>query len=142
MRVWTGVVMMVWVAGCAESPPAQRTTTAASSSSENQSAVDPSAVTPERQDAIDRLFARKANDLQACWSEEYEKTHNRKLEGDVTLQLNVDPQGRPGDVKILKTTLGNQSIESCIIKAVSGWQFPEGNATIPFNRTVHLGAQF
>jgi TonB family protein len=143
MRGWTGVVMMVWVAGCAESQPEQKPTRPVASANDSQaSAVDPNAITPERLDAIERLFARKTSDLQACWTEEYEKSHNRKLEGDLTLQLNIDAQGRPGDVKILKTTLGNQSIESCVIKAVTAWQFPEGHATIPYNRTVHLGAQF
>src|SRR4051794_31598136 len=141
MRVMAGVVAGMGGVGCAEELPARRQSRTAASE-DTRSSVDPSAITPERQDAIERLFTRKAGDLQACWTEEYEKTHNRKLEGNVTLQLNIDATGKPGDVKILQTTLANPNVESCVIKAVAAWQFPEGNASIPVNRTVHLGAQF
>src|SRR4051794_3849142 len=141
MRVMAGLVAVMCAIGCAEEQPARRQTST-TVAEDTRSSVDPNAITPERQDAIERLFTRKAGDLQACWAEEYEKTHNRKLEGNVTLQLNIDAAGKPGDVKILQTTLANPSVESCVIKAVSAWQFPEGNASIPVNRTVHLGAQF
>jgi TonB family protein len=139
MRI-TGAVLVMLVVGCAESTPTPRHE--GSAASESQSQPDPASVTPERQDAIERLFSRKASDLQACWSDEYEKSHNRKLEGDVTLQLVVDPTGKPGDIKILKSTLGNQPIENCVVTAVGSWAFPEGRASMPVTRTVHLGAQF
>jgi len=99
-------------------------------------------VNAERHDAIERMFARKAGELQSCWTDEYEKTHNRKLEGDVTLQLHVNPQGQANDIKILSTTIKNPTVEQCVVTAVSGWSFPEGQATVPYMRTVHLGAQF
>ncbi len=140
--VWVACLALSFGAsGCAEDQGAKRVTT-----SENperaSSASDPNAVSPERQDAIERLFARKTPELQSCWSEEYEKTHDRGLQGDVTVQLDVSPSGQPSDVKVLKSTLNNPGIEGCVVKTVSGWSFPEGNATIPYTRTVHLGAQF
>jgi len=45
-------------------------------------------------------------------------------------------------VRILKSSLNNSDIESCVTKTVKDWSFPEGTATVPYNRTVHLGAQF
>lgn len=137
--VWVACLALVAV-GCAEQQGARRTTT--SENPERVSESDPNAISPERQDAIERLFARKATELQSCWSEEYEKSHDRGLQGDVTVQLNVSPTGAPSDVKVLKSTLNNPGIEGCVVKTVSNWSFPEGNATIPYNRTVHLGAQF
>jgi len=136
-----GMVMVVFVVGCAETQPAPRNEGMAARESAS-SGPDPGAISPERQDAIERLFARKAGDLQACWTEEYDKSHNRKLEGDVTLNFVVDPSGKPSDVKVLKSTLGNTSVEGCVVKAVGSWGFPEGANSIPVNRTVHLGAQF
>src|SRR5262245_32303088 len=99
-------------------------------------------ITPEQNEAILRLFDRKASELQHCWVEEYERTHNRKVEGDVTLQVMVAPSGKAADVKILKSTIANPPIEECVSKAVESWHFPEGPAMVPFMRTVHLGAQF
>jgi TonB family protein len=141
MRVAIGLGLVTMLAACAEQTPEQRAP-APRAAAQETSAVDPSAITPERQDAVERLFVRKAGELQACWTEEYERSHNRKLEGDLTVQLMVDSAGKPGDVKILKSTLGNQDVENCVIKAISAWAFPEGRASMPYNRTVHLGAQF
>src|SRR3954464_11961453 len=141
MRVMAGLVAVMCVVGCAEEQPARRQSRTAASE-DTRSSVDPSAITPERQDAIERLFSRKAGDLQACWSEEYEKNHNRKLEGDVTVQLTVAPSGQANDVKVINSTLQNQDIESCVVKAVGSWSFPEGAGNMPYHRTVHLGAQF
>jgi hypothetical protein len=99
-------------------------------------------VSSERHDAIERTFARKAGELQSCWSDAYDKTHDRKLEGDVTLGMNITPSGVPADVRVLTTTIKSPAIESCVVRAVSGWQFPDGQAKVPYMRTVHLGAQF
>jgi TonB family protein len=143
MKVVEGAVLaFALIGGCAEDKPAQRETSTTSSSASETTSADPGAVTPERQDAVERLFARKAQELQQCWSDEYEKTHNRKLEGDVSVQLMIDPGGRASDVKIVKSTLGNSSVESCVVKSVQSWGFPSGSGSMAYNRTVHLGAQF
>ena len=111
--------------------------------SESQgSAVDANALTPERQDAIERTFQRKAGGCRTAGPTEYEKNHDRKLEGDVTVGFDITPAGAPANVRILKSSLNNRELESCVTKAVAGWSFPEGSATVPYMRTVHLGAQF
>jgi TonB family protein len=143
---WVAMVWVLVAGGCAEDK-AQTRETSTTASEEATAAAQTAAATaaadsPERHDAVERLFARKATDLQTCWSEEYEKTKNRKLEGDVTVQLNVAPSGQANDVRIVKSSLANPSVEKCVVKAVNGWSFPEGKGTMPVLRTVHLGAQF
>lgn len=145
MRRWVMVACFTW-AGCAGSQPAPRSVRAASGDegvqlSENEAAAHD----PDRHSAIERTFARKTGDLQSCWEEEYERTKNRKLEGNLTVQLFVLPSGRASDVKVLKSSLNSADpgvLDSCIVKVVSGWSFPEGSGTMPYHRTVHLGAQF
>ena len=139
MRI-TGVVLVVMAIGCEQ----QETRPARTSQNVERegSSVDPNAMSPERADAIERLFARKAGELQACWSDEYERTHNRKLEGDLSLQLMISPSGKPASVKITRTSMNNEAVESCVTKTVKEWHFPEGAAEVPYTRTVHLGAQF
>src|SRR5437764_14076187 len=117
MRTTWGVVMvMALVGGCAnQSGSTQQSSTTASSSSENQgSAVDANAMTPERQDAIERTFQRKTATLMDCWQKEYEKTHDRKFEEDITLGFDISPAGAPTNVRVLKSSANNHEVESCV----------------------------
>ncbi len=143
-KVW-GMVCALALVGCAtQSGSQQQSTTTAEGESQSTAAAtgDATAISPERQDAIERVFARKTAELQDCWSKEYEKTHDRKLEGDLSIQMMVTPQGQPTDVKILKSTMNNADVESCVTQQIATWNFPEGNATVPYTRMIHLGAQF
>jgi TonB family protein len=140
MRIHGAVVTaLLAAAGCAEQKAEGTHPVAAD---EAATTVQEATVSEERRDAIERLFARKAAELQSCWSDEYERNHNRKLEGDVTVGLQITPSGQPQDVKILHTSLNNRDIETCVVHAVSSWNFPDGQASVPYMRTVHLGAQF
>jgi hypothetical protein len=142
-----GIVMVVAafaVGGCASQSGStqQASTMPESGGGEATSSTDPNAINPERQDAIERTFQRKTAELQDCWTKEYEKTHDRKLEGDLTLGLDIKPSGDTANVRILKSTMNNRDVESCVAQHVTAWSFPEGTATVPYMRTVHLGAQF
>jgi outer membrane biosynthesis protein TonB len=139
MRNVMGVVCALSLCGCATSSGEQKM----EPSGPTQAATpEGTAVNPERQDAIERTFARKTGELQDCWSKEYEKLHDKKVEGDLTIQMDVQPNGSPANVKILKSTINNHDIEGCVTQAIGQWSFPDGDATIPYLRTVHLGAQF
>jgi TonB family protein len=146
MRTAHGVVVVagaLFFGACAsQSGSTQPVATAPTGGEQQGSAVDANALTPERQDAIERTFERKTHALQECWSNEYEKTHDRKLEGDVTVGFEIEPSGSPTNVRILKSSLNNHDIENCMTQEIGGWSFPEGNAKVPYTRTVHLGAQF
>jgi len=148
MRNAQGVVVVMGLGAlllgaCAEqSGSTQQQSTMAGGSEQQGSAVDPNALTPERQDAIERTFQRKTAGLQDCWSKEYEKTKDRKFEDDITLGFEIEPSGQATNVKILKSSAHNSDVENCVTQEVSGWTFPEGNAKVPYMRTIHLGAQF
>ncbi len=143
MRKAWGIVCVMALFGCAtESSSTQQASTTPASSEAQGSAVDPNALTPERQDAIERTFQRKSATLQDCWTKEYEKTKDRKFEDDITLGFDIAPSGSVSNVRVLKSSANNRDVESCVTQEVSGWSFPEGNAKVPYMRTVHLGAQF
>jgi hypothetical protein len=131
--------MVMMGGGCATQSSAQTTT---STTPEGEQTSAGGGVTPEQNDAIDALFRRKAPELQRCWTEEYEKTHDRKVEGDITVGMTITTSGAPSDVKILKTSLNNVDIVQCVTRTVANWSFPEVSAPAPYMRTVHLGAQF
>jgi len=99
-------------------------------------------VTAEQNDGIDALFRRKSPALERCWQEEYARTQNRKLEGDITLQMLISRGGKAGQIKIVKSTIGVEAVDRCVVEEIAGWGFPEGPADAPYRRTVHLGAAF
>jgi hypothetical protein len=142
-KTWGVVVVMMMVGACAEQTGSTQQTSTTPSGSESQgSAVDANAMTPERQDAIERTFQRKTATLMDCWQKEYEKTHDRKFEDNITLGFDIQPSGSPANVRVLKSSANNRDVESCVTQEIAGWTFPDGNATVPYMRTVHLGAQF
>ncbi len=99
-------------------------------------------VTAEQNDAIDALFRRKAPELQTCWQQEYERSQNRKLEGDISLQMVISKSGKAMGIKVVKSTIGVEAVDRCVIGEVQTWAFPEGPADAPYRRTVHLGPAF
>lgn len=133
------LMVLAGTAGCA----AEQTTTRSDPppAHEAHHANQP-VVTAEQNDAIDALFRRKTPALQRCWQEEYSRTGNRKLEGDITLSMLISRDGKPGELKIVQSTLGVPAIDQCVVNEVAGWSFPEGQAAAPYRRTVHLGAAF
>jgi TonB family protein len=139
---WVSMLALSSWLGCAEQSGETRTASTTPPPDPGPSAPSPDAISPDRQDAIERLFARKAGELQGCWTAEYEKSHNRKLEGDITVGMDITPSGSPSNVRVLKSTINTPAIDSCVQQQVASWSFPEGQATVPYMRTVHLGAQF
>ena len=103
---------------------------------------NPAAVTAEQNDAIEALFKRKTPALQRCWQEEYSRTNNRKLEGDITLSMLISKHGKAGELKVVQSTIGVPALDECVLKEVADWSFPEGQAAAPYRRTVHLGPAF
>jgi hypothetical protein len=139
-KLW-GIGFVLVLGACASQSTEQRAQPVANEQA-SPSQPDPNAVDPEHHDAVERTFARKTTELNDCWTREYEKNHDRKLEGDLTVQMTVTPEGKATDVKVIKSTMNNPSVESCVAQTVGGWSFPEGHASMPYLRTVHLGAQF
>ncbi len=135
------VLALVLVAGCAGGEAEKKPRTTAQQP-EGGGETAGAGVTPEQNDAIDAVFRRKTGQLDRCWQDEYDRNHNRQLQGDVTVGLTVMPTGKPSNVRVLKSSIGSPEIEACVVKEVATWGFPEMSAECPYMRTVHLGAQF
>src|SRR5437588_2059084 len=122
LKAWGVVCVLALVGGCATQSGSQQQSSTTPESGEGGGGEPSGAgVTPEQNDAIDALFRRKAPELQSCWSAEYEKTHDRKVEGDITLGMNIQPNGTPANVRVLKSTMNNASIQDCVQQTVTGW---------------------
>jgi hypothetical protein len=129
--------LMVFAVGCGEQKQETRQDT-----NVTQPAPNAPTVTAEQNDAIDALFRRKAPQLQHCWVEEYQRTQNRKIEGDITLSMIITKAGQATQIKNVKSTINAPTIDECVLKEIATWVFPEGPGEAPYRRTVHLGAEF
>ena len=131
------LLAMVLVAGCASEQPEQkqRTTTAAA---QPEGETTGAGVTPEQNDAIDALFKRKAQELQSCWQDEYEKTHDRKMEGNITVGV------RPESWRIVSANEGGLPITVTVVEELGADGFVYGTCDVegtPSNVIVRVNAR-
>ncbi len=60
--------------------------------------------------------------IQGCYEKELKR--NPSLKGKVTVNFNINPQGRAVNVEVEDGGLGNEAVLSCIKTTVRGWVFP------------------
>ena len=84
-----------------------------------------------------RLTVRRhINEIKNCYDLELQKDHG--LTGRVAVQFSVMPDGSVRTATVANSTLGNETVESCVVAAVRWWQFPavpdrgEAIVTYPF----------
>lgn len=78
----------------------------------------------EKFEQIKNTFERKASTVARCFPEAVEAG---ELDSDdrvkLTLGLVIQPDGSPSEMKILGASKRSASLEACVIKSVSRWEF-------------------
>ncbi len=74
-------------------------------------------------EAVRRVVRKHLRELQSC----YERGLNldESLSGKVILEWEFGQRGRVLQVKTVSSTLNNQTVESCLMKRLQSWTFPE-----------------
>ena len=78
--------------------------------------------------ALDReIIRRKIRHHRASYQYCYEKELNRKrdLNGKIKVKFTIAGTGHVIAAKLMETTMNNRRVESCLIKCIKGWVFPE-----------------
>ncbi|MBS1117841.1 MAG: hypothetical protein H6Q90_69 [Deltaproteobacteria bacterium] len=89
-------------------------------------ASDPTMVTADQMDDIQRMFVRKANAVSRCLSVAIDsKDLPKNSRGKVTLGVVISPNGKANDVKVIKATLESKALNECVMEKVKEIQFPE-----------------
>jgi len=125
--------------GCAEGQKETRTggtTTAGGAAVEQQ--TPEAGIPPEKIEEVQATFRRKSMQVQSCYSDEMQRTSNKKVEGDVMIGMTLKTSGKASDVKVLKTTLNSPNIETCVVDQVKSWSFTELPQQGYFNWTFHF----
>jgi len=84
-------------------------------------------------DEIGRVVDKHADAIENCYKKEV--ALNPNLQGSISLQFTIDPDGKVSNVRILDSTLKNKNVESCITRRIQSWRFQaidakEGSVTV------------
>lgn len=83
---------------------------------------------------IRRVVVEHRGALQACYTVEAGK--DPTLKGAVTVHWSIDASGKVTATSIVSSTLGNASVEACLLRQVGSWSFPSSDGrsevTFPF----------
>jgi TonB family protein len=94
---------------------------------------------------IRRVVRRRINQIKNCYELELQKHHG--LAGRVVVRFSVKPNGSVRAATVAGSTVGNETVEACMVAVVRRWRFPEiperGGAVVsyPFVLTPRDTAQ-
>ncbi len=136
------LVVMLLMASCADSPPAQKRS--ADPPSRRRWGRAPPGSRLKRPTRSTPAFGRKTRgpSRQLLGRGLQEKTQDRTLQGDLSIGFTVTPSGALKDVKLIKSSMGNAEVDSCVASTAAKWNFPTVSAELPYVGRIHLGAQF
>jgi TonB family protein len=86
--------------------------------------------------SITFTIRRHINEIRNCYELELQKDHG--LAGRVVVKFSVRPDGSVRTATVASSTLGNATVESCVVASARRWQFPavpgrgEAIVTYPF----------
>lgn len=88
-------------------------------------------------DIIRRVVRLHMNEVKYCYDQELVKKSG--LDGRISIQFVISPQGQVLSSVLQSTTMGNVHVEKCVVDAVRRWQFPKPDGggiaivSYPFN---------
>ncbi len=90
---------------------------------------------------IQDYIRRKLGAIKACYQKGLQS--NPDLQGQVKVKFLIQPTGAIGGAKVEDSSLGNASVEDCVLTNVKAWRFPQakggGSTTVvyPFRFSSH-----
>ncbi len=119
------------------SKAANESTTTQEAQPESSGAV----VSNETMDEIRRALDRKRNVVARCLTPAIDAGELPKnARGRMTLQLTIEPGGRAGEVKVIKTSIESKLVEDCVIERVREIEFPTVESSLPWSYTYGFEA--
>ena len=122
------------LSGCAEEKDSVRPSPPMRPRGAKPAAVDTPTVenADDRSEEIRRVCSRKASvELPRCWSEEYDRTKDRKFKGNVDVVLTITPSGQAQEVEVLNPNPAHSEFEKCVSDSARGWTYPSGQTLAP-----------
>jgi TonB family protein len=80
---------------------------------------DGKATGSRNRDAVAAVVAGHTSAIQYCYQRELKRNPN--LKGKIVVRFVITPQGTVSSVTIIASTLGNPTVESCIVERIKRW---------------------
>ena len=82
---------------------------------------------------IQRVVREHRREIRSCYESVLQR--NPDLEGRVTINWVISPDGAVAAAQVGNTTLNSEEVESCVVRRVRQWRFPEprGGGTVRVN---------
>ncbi|QSQ16359.1 AgmX/PglI C-terminal domain-containing protein [Myxococcus landrumensis] len=102
---------------------------------ERPAAPAPSPGTPFDAPSIQAAIRANRHHVTTCYEQTYQTRPFRS--GKVTIKFTLDPEGKVTKSEVVKTTIHEPALESCIVERTKTWLFPKppahgGAVTYPF----------
>jgi len=104
----------------------KRTAKTVSGPAEKKPTVEPGHATVKGQlskELIDKEVRRHRSQMQFCYQKQLTRAPN--LAGKVSLQWVIAMDGSVVRPKVKSSSLGNDDVESCLVRALGNWKFPK-----------------
>ena len=104
----------------------KRTAKTVSGPAEKKATVTPGSATVKGQlspELIDKEVRRHRAQMQFCYQKQLTRSPN--LAGKVSLQWVIAMDGSVIRPKVKSSSLGNDDVESCLVRALANWKFPK-----------------
>jgi len=72
---------------------------------------------------IARVIARHSNEVRFCY--ESRLSNDPNLAGKLAVSFTIDPTGAVSEADVAQSTLGDSTVEQCVLSRVRRWKFPE-----------------
>ena len=144
--------MMVFLLGCAETKPAERSVTVAAPyepPTEGETRAD--AITPDEYASINDSMGRKMDVLNTCYEIEMKKRLEggeppaelrEKFHGKVTVGMKIGRDGRLMTVDILEDTLKAPVVNQCLIETIKTFEFGALTGEAQFVYPISFAPQY
>ncbi len=89
---------------------------------------------------IQRVVREHRREIRSCYESVLQR--NRDLEGRVSINWVISPDGAVAGASIASSTLNSEEVESCVVRRIRQWRFPEprGGGTVRVNYPFDFAA--
>jgi len=87
--------------------------------------LDTSGIPPDKQADIILVLQQRDASARKCYQDVLNEKHTREFKGKVTILLSLNTNGSAKSAKVMKSTLNNSDVETCLVATVKEFEYPK-----------------
>jgi hypothetical protein len=100
------------------------------------------ALTAEQIEEVERTMRIGQDALNRCFTDEMERTKNKKLAGKVMFKILIGTNKAAEQVQIGENTLNGPEFQSCLIREIKSLEFPSIRTATWYTRALEFSPQY